>query len=153
MGLVTSNFYSVLYYNSDSWHLPSLKPALKQKLLGASAKALKTCVSRFNMNMSFENIHILCERATPEQIMKYKMALSLFKLYNTDYNSLEFTLQNFNQVFTSRQMTFKTLKSNRTKIGLNSLANRLHHINSKVPFEWLNNSFETFKIKCKKLYL
>ena len=99
------------------------------------------------MNMSFENIHILCKRAIPEQILKYKLSLSLFKLYSSDYNSLKFSLLNFYQVFTSRQMTFKTLKSNSTKIGLNSLANRLHHINNRVPLEWLNNSFETFKVK------
>ena len=153
LGLVTANFYSILYYNSDIWHLPSLKPALKQSLLSASAKALKTCVNKMDMNMSFENLHILCNRATPNQIMKYKLALSLFKLYNNEFNSLEFTLLNFNQVFTSRQLTFKILKSNRTKIGLNSLANRLHLINDEIPFNWLNNELVTFKVKCKKLYL
>ena len=29
--LVTSNFYSILYYNSGIWHLPNLKNALKSK--------------------------------------------------------------------------------------------------------------------------
>ena len=85
--------------------------------------------------------------------MKYKPALSLFKFYNNDFNSLEFTLLNFNQVFTSSQLHFKILKSNRTKLGLYSLANRLHLINNEIPFNWLNNAFVTFKIKCKKLYL
>ena len=31
--LVTSNVFSILYYNSKIWHLPSLKSELKQKLL------------------------------------------------------------------------------------------------------------------------
>ena len=31
--LITSNFYSILYYNSEIWHLPSLKGNLKGKLL------------------------------------------------------------------------------------------------------------------------
>ena len=39
--LLTSNFYSILYYNSEIWHLPTLKPELNQMLLSASAKALK----------------------------------------------------------------------------------------------------------------
>ena len=30
--LITSNFYSVLYYNSENWHLPTLKYELKQYL-------------------------------------------------------------------------------------------------------------------------
>ena len=39
--LITSNYFSVLYYNSEVWHLPTLKPELKQHLLSASANALK----------------------------------------------------------------------------------------------------------------
>ena len=39
--LLTSNFYSVLFYNSEIWHIPTLKPEIKQMLLSASAKALK----------------------------------------------------------------------------------------------------------------
>ena len=30
-GLLTSNYYSTLYYNSEIWHLPTLSPHLKQK--------------------------------------------------------------------------------------------------------------------------
>ena len=40
LGLVTSNFYSIMYYNAEIWHLPSLKTSIKQKLLSASAQAL-----------------------------------------------------------------------------------------------------------------
>ena len=38
--IITSNFYSVLYYNSEIWHLHSLKRNLKIKLLSSSAKAI-----------------------------------------------------------------------------------------------------------------
>ena len=41
--LLTSNFFSVLYYNSEIWHLPKLAPYLKNLLLSISAKALKLC--------------------------------------------------------------------------------------------------------------
>ena len=115
--LITSNFYSILYYNSEIWDLPSLKPTLKQKFLSASAKALKVCYRLVNNTMSFEYIHILNNRATPCKIQKYKLALCLFKLYNLDFNSIEFCSLNFNQVFTSRQTTFIILKSNRTRLG------------------------------------
>ena len=40
--LLTANFYSILYYNSEIWQLPTLKPELNQMLLSASANALKT---------------------------------------------------------------------------------------------------------------
>ena len=103
--------------------------------------------------ISFESIHNICNRATPEHLMKYKLALCLHKLFNTDYNPIEFALLNFNQVNASRQTTFKTIKSNRTKIGINSLTNRLNVINNMIPLDWLNLSIETSKVKCKKLWM
>ena len=51
LSLVTSNFYSIL--NSEIWQLPSLKVTLKQKLLSASAKALKVCARLANNDTSF----------------------------------------------------------------------------------------------------
>ena len=141
-----------MYYNSNIWHLPSLKTTLKQKLLSASARALRVCCKTDINMMSFANIHLFCNRATPDQMMSYKLALSLFRLYNKEWNVVEFTILNFNQIFTSRQMTFKTNKSNRTKVGLNSFANRLHSINDKIPLDWLRLSMDTFKLKCKGLF-
>ena len=130
------------------WHCTNIS-----NLFGSCLISLCFWVTKFDAFTSFENIHMLCNRATPNQIMKYKLALCLYKLYNIDFNSLEFVLLNFNQVITSRQLTFTTLKSNRTKVGLNSLANRFHHINGNIPFEWLNCSFETYILKCKRMYL
>ena len=152
LGLVTSNFYSIMYYNSEIWHLPSLKTPLNQKLLSASARALRVCCKTDVNMISFVNIHSFCNRATPDQMMLYKLELSLFRLYNYEFNNVEFTILNFNQIFSSRQTKFKTNKSNRTKIGLNSLANRLHSINDKIPLDWPHLSMETFKVKCKSLF-
>ena len=149
--LITSNFYSIMYYNSEIWHLPSLKGPLKQKLLSASAKALKVGLKFFNNEMSFVNIHRMGKRATPNELMLYKLALCLYKLYNQDFNSIEFASLNFNQVIMRRQVNFKIVKSNTNKIGINCLSNRLHWLNDTIPFTWLNSSFDTFKVKCKKL--
>jgi hypothetical protein len=38
--LLTANYYSVLFYNSEIWHIPSLNPNSKQHLLAVSARAL-----------------------------------------------------------------------------------------------------------------
>ena len=67
-----------------------------------------------------------------------------------NYNVVEFCLLDFNQVITSHQMNFITIKNNRTKVGINSLSNRLHSINNLIPLEWLNLSIGSFKINCKK---
>ena len=142
-----------MYYNSEIWHIPTLKATLKQKLLSASAKALRVCTSYVDYGQSFVNLHKMCNRATPDNIMKYKLALSLHKLYNKDYNKIEFVHLNVLQILTSRQTCFKTLKDNVYKVGMNSLTNRLTHINEIIPLTWLNMSIDTFKVHCKRLIL
>ena len=125
----------------------------KQKLLSASGKALKICWKKLDPFVSFEALQMISKRATPEKLMQYKFALCLHKIYNTDFNSKEFTRPNINQIITSRQENFMALKSNNIKIGINCLANRLYILNGKIPLQWLNNSIDMFKIKCKRLLL
>ena len=56
--LVTTNVFSILYYNSEIWHLPSLKTELKQKLMSVSARAISTCMYYPDRMISFENIYL-----------------------------------------------------------------------------------------------
>ena len=151
--LVTSNFYSILYYNSEIWHLPNLNNSLKSKLISASARALKVCMYYPDPMMSFERIHAINKRATPNAIMNYNLGIQLYKLYNTREHSLEWLHLNQNQILTSRQTRFQILRSNSLRIGLNALANRLANINGKIELTWLNLSYESFKIKCKRLFI
>ena len=152
LNLLTSNFYSILYCKSEIWHLPSLKSTLKQKLLSASARALKVCDKFVDNTVSFEAIHDSCKRATPCKMQKYKLAICLYKLYNTEFKPIEFYLLNYNQVVTSRQRNFFIIKSNNIRVGLNSISNRLHTINGIIiPLEWLNLSIELYKVRCKRL--
>ena len=151
--LKTSNFYSTLYYKSEIWHLPSLKVSLKGKLMSVSAKALKVCMYYPDPMISLENIHLLNKRATPNAMMKYNLGIQLYKLYNSREHSLEWLHLNLNQILTSRQSCFEIFKSNSIRVGLNALANRLANINGKIELSWLNLSYETFKIKCKKLFI
>ena len=127
--------------------------SLKGKLMSASAKALKVCMYYPDPMISFENIHLLNKRATPNAMMKYNLGIQLYKLYNSREHSLEWLHLNLNQILTSRQSCFEIFKSNSIRVGLNALANRLANINGKIELSWLNLSYETFKIKCKKLFI
>ena len=79
--------------------------------------------------ISFENINKMNNRAMPDAIMAYKCAIQLFKLYNLNEHTFDWTLMNFYQTFTSRQTMFAISKSNSTKVGLNLLPNRLSILN------------------------
>ena len=89
----------------------------------------------------------------PEAFMSYKLAIQLYKLYNSVNHSLEWVSLNLNQILTTRQINYIIMKTNKTKVGLNILSNRLHSINGLIPLTWLNQSICTFKINCKKLLL
>ena len=104
--LLTSNYYSILYYNSEVWHLPNLKP----ELLSSSANALKISQRHPDRMESFVNIHKNCKRALPSQIIEYKHAILLHKLYNEQMPVSDWVELNFNQVLTSRQTHFKVTK-------------------------------------------
>ena len=151
--LITANFYSVLYYNSEIWHIPTLNPHCKQQLLSASANALKLCTTYYNDRTSFEDLHKLNQRATPTQIMQYKHSLLLYKLYNRKEPIQEWVNLNFQQTLSSRQTKFGITRSNNYKIGNNLLCNRLAIINNLIPLPWLNLSLSTYKTKCKELFL
>ena len=98
------------------------------------------CMYHPDNKFSFENIHKMNNRAMLDAIMLYKCALQLFKIYNANEFTFNWTLMNFNQIFTSRQTTFMILKSNSTKVGLNLMPNRLSILNGKIPFNWPNAS-------------
>ena len=152
--IVTSNFFSILYYNSEIWHLQTLHGKLKQKLLSSSAKAIKTCVKHCTNDISFNRLHEIYKRATPDNYSLYKHALCTFKLMNCcPPFSTEWVAFNFNQILTSRQTMFKSNKANKKRIGLNALANRVSVVNGKIPLSWFNLTIDTYKIKCKMKFL
>ena len=118
-------------------------------------KTYKTKKKKKNLSyyISFEALHRMSKRATPEQMIRYKLSLCLYKLYNVLFNSKEFLRLNENQILTSQQTFFITGRSNNLKIGLNCLSNRLSLLNKTIPLNWLNESLCTYKVKCKKLML
>ena len=107
--LITSNFYSILYYNSEIWHLPKLAPYLKNLLLPTSAKALKLCTPSYTQEMSFIKLHEINKRATPEQHCIYKHSLTLHHIYNVETPTTEWLNMNFNQAFSTRNENFKSI--------------------------------------------
>ena len=61
---------------------------------------------------SFVNVQKSCERALPTQLLEYKHAIVLLNVYNTQIPKDDWVNLNFNQILTSCQTKFKTLKSN-----------------------------------------
>ena len=130
-----------------------MNPSSKNRLLAASARALKLCNGCNASTLSYINLHVTNQRATPNQLIKIKHAILLFKLFNQMKQSSDWIDLNLTQILTSRQSTFKISSTTNFKIGNNILSNRLSCINVQVPLAWLNLTIDTFKIKCKEKFL
>ena len=91
----------------------------------------------------------MCHRATPENFLLYKHALTLYKLLNSDEQTIEWVAINCNQVFTSRQICFTSFATNLKRVGYNALANRLNILNGRIPLMHFNKNYDTFKVFCK----
>ena len=137
--LLTVNFYSILYYNCYIWLIPSLKPQMKQQLLSASARALKICTPNCNNLMSFDQIHAINKRATPNQILLYKHSLLLYKIWNDSLYSKEWLALNFQQNFNERNPTVNIFATNKIKVG----SKLIEGIDGLISYDWLNLSLNT----------
>ena len=140
-----------LYFNCEIWLTPNLNPRAKKQLLSASVMALKWCETWSDPMMSSERTHEIHNWATPIKMMKYKLVLQLYKLYNTDESNNGLMDLNFQQNFNGRNNHAQIMNSSNSMIGKNNIANRLNCINNHI--DWLNHSFKSFTIKCKKIFL
>ena len=98
-------------------------------------------------------IHRLANRGTPEQVSKYKHALQMYKLFNSNSMSDDWVSLNDQQNFNGRNEHIQIFKKSNYRVGNNLLVNRFHNLNNKIEYSWFNDSFESFKIKCKNIFL
>ena len=149
MKLVVANYYSILFYNAEIWLIPSLTRQTKNMIMSASASPLKICYQMYDRSVSFERLHKLMKRPTPNTVMELKHALILHKIYNTETPNNNWIDLFFNQNFNNRNPNANFIDTSRFKQGKNLLINRFTCINNKVPFHALNLKYSVFKRWCK----
>ena len=137
------------------WLTPQLCTLSKQALLSISANALRSCMLTNCSDISFIRIHSICKKCTPTQIMSYQAAIHLFKVINESFNycTTDHAILYNNIVCTGRQLKFELFRSNSTKIGMNSLANKFHQISKLISLDVLNLGFVHFKKIAKIQFL
>ena len=151
--LLTSNFYSVLYYNCKVWLSQELKGLIKQQILAASSNALKMINNVSDLRILYQQLHIQEKRATPMNFSKYRLAIQLFKIYNGVEENNDWVDMNVQQNFNARNEYFHINDASKVKVGRNILCNRLTCLNGEIKFDWLNLGLTAFKLKAKSIYL
>ena len=92
-------------------------------------------------------------RATPIKMMKYWLAIQLYKVYNGRTENQDWIDLKFQQNFNDRNIHVQINDVSNLRIGRNSLMNRMNCINDKVDYRWLNKTIDSFKILCKLTFL
>ena len=83
----------------------------------------------------------------------YKLAIQLHKLYNSTTMTDDWISLNVQQNFNGRNNKFQIFTISNYKVGQNLMVNKFKPLNNKIEYNWLNESLNSFKIKCKKLFL
>ena len=152
--LTTALYYSKLYYGAEVWHIPGLQLKLKKNIKLASANACKLCIPRENVHLlTHTDIHAQAKRALPESMCMYKHALMLYKLLRSNLCDDEMMHLNFQIVDNERSTKMSFFKRQKYDVGKNILHNRLHILNDKIEKSWINLKLDSYKIKCKELFL
>ena len=151
--LITAVFFSKLYYGAEVWHFNGLHSSLHKKLKYASANALKVCTPGVTAYSTHSEIHRMANRATPKQMCQFRHAVLMYKLFNNVMCEDEFLQLNFQYYENARNTKMTFVRIQRFDVGKNILLNRFYDLNNLIDKQWLSLSLETFKIKCKALFL
>ena len=107
--LIISNYYSILYYNPEIWHIPTLNASSKRQLFLASSTTLEMCKFGDTWMILYKSLHLNNQRATPEPYLQYKHAFQLCKGLKNLESIHDWLVLNSNHSLTSRQTTFTAI--------------------------------------------
>ena len=85
------------------------------------------------------------KRATPDQICLCKHSIQLYKLYNSNQQTVDWIHLNYQQNFNARVNKFLISNTGVYKVGKNIMTNRLKCINNKIELGLLNLSLNNKK--------
>ena len=119
----------------------------------ASANALRLITNEITIYHTHTQIHSMTNRALPDQTIKYKHALMLYRLLRQCTPSEEFIQLNFQANLNQRLQHHNFIKMQNYSVGSNILLNRMCSLNNTIPQSMTNESYLTYKLKCKNLFL
>ena len=92
----------------------------------------------------------MANRALPDKMCQYRHAILMYQLFRNVICENELSQMNFQLYENERCTKLKFIKNQKFEVGKNILLSRLYDLIDK---KWLELSLETYKIKCKALFL
>jgi hypothetical protein len=134
--LVTSQYFSILYYAAPVW-IGSLNVAAWKRLNSAHYRALRAVVG-FHVRKRSE-IDLMTKRAKPPEWARYSIASTVIKLYNSSDTNIAKTLRSSAYVNDRLPRRAKFIDQSKFKVGKQSLPNRIGYLFSKMKFDWIGD--------------
>jgi len=134
--IVTSHFYSNLYYCSELW-FHSLSCKLKRKINLIHFFPLRLIMRDFKRELSYKTLCRITQRASPVELNDFKLAKCLISLSNncTPFSLFQDLLVNV-VVETRTPLRPWFLDTSRTRIGRQSFCNRVNNVSKRLSFDW-----------------
>jgi len=134
--VITSHYYSRLYYASELW-FPCLNKKFQKRICTLHYWPLQMLLFDFKYVLNRATIDFQSKRASPFQLNNFKVAKMLIKILNnaTPYNLFHDVLSH---AVTERRAEYrpKFLDMSRKRIGRQYFANRVSHVATKLNFDW-----------------
>ena len=121
----------------------NFKTSIETKTAVGLVSPLQLITKNYDYLTLYMSLHYQNQRPNPNQLTICKHTLLLHKAYNSDSMSNDWTH------FNIQDMCVKFHNISNFKSGNNLLANRFTILNGKIEKLRLNDSYESFKIKCK----
>ena len=153
LNVVTSLFYSKLYYGAEIWLIPTLSFSLKKKLLSISTQALRIVANDHLKIFNSNDLHIMFKRFTPNQWRTYSNLQVIYRIINYEIPEEIWIELQSNALPLTRANKILFPPSNKLKVGNNSILNRLSYASTLINNDDLNLSYSSFKILIKRIVL
>ncbi len=148
--IVTSFYYSILYYAIQVWYHKHLAFHLKQKVRSCHYRALRLL---HGQNYSRQDLDDISERANPDEYADYVLAKTAAKITIAKEPLVLHDIITSNS-YTERRKEGRLLffDASVKKIGKQSFRNRLQNVSKKMNFKWLECSVPSLRNRLKDCF-
>lgn len=125
----------------------------KKRLKSASTNIIRNALGLYGWTLSYDDLHEISGRGTPEQMSNYFNSLAYYDLIN---NRIPYPIAeriDSKKLTNNRTNTLIIPQSNRIRVGINSFDNRLNYVSSKINSTWLALEKSAFKTLMKRLFI
>lgn len=153
MQMATAFAYSKLFYGAPVWLNSVLSKKLWRLLKSVSTYIIKSALGLFDWWVSYDDLHEIAGRGTPQKMSLYFTATTMYDILSTGIpNAVARDIDTKIRHLERTDRYFVANDSN-TKVGLNSFSNRITYVCNVVPASYFAKTKESFKIALKKLLL